>query len=1042
MNNPKFREKVLIGLENAPPSFNVRGKVMGPNGANLLYITNETGAIVTIRGRGSGFLEPNTGTESIEPLHICIEHSKYEVLQAGRQLAFNLIDTVQQEWANLQHQIQQEQPQQQQPPPPPPPPQQQHQQPPSVVSSSSNGPPPSLVTNEGVEVVTSVAPPPTPVSMPPSSTAIMPPSSVALPAGFTQQAVSQMITVPPPSHVAIPPPTLHMPPQMATSQVTQVATSTTNGTLVHSSETSQTLVTAGTSTPGQEIAASQPPTQPPTINIPHQQQLFLSNQGAILQPQTLIPQQQQIITPTGQVISAQPQMLAQSYLLQTNSGQMVVSYPNIVRPAGTVADQMRGQQLMLVQYGEGGAVKTSAVRAPVPTAHQAVPQMVQIVNPQTGQIQHVLQHIQPQIQMQQAQLQPQLLQQGTNILGQQVLMPFQAPIQFTSQPQQMIITQPPPQMQQQQTLQACFQPQDSLVLEFLVQNVVDQSKHCIFLPRVPAIVFSQIYENHERQAHCKHYESLAHHELLAHERQACHGIMSFMSIKCVMSVLRIMSVWRRTVLPAVTPAAIQESNATSRSKSKDSSFSRLSFSRASRKFTTSPYISNSKVWCSGSSNRCNRSSRPEHYLRNLDSRSLADDPGCAVRTADVRAAAAASASHVQRTSGRLAAAAIRMVTSTKLTHTISTISITQASMEKFESKSRHILEFTASRFDPSVHLYEGENIWDVVSVNFGIRTISSTPSSILINGEPAYLKGFGMHQDAELRGRGFDAVQLTRDINLLKWTGANAIRTSHYPYTEEFLDMADRYGFMVILETPACSLSNFDTLLDRHKKVFAEMYYAFGHHPSVIMWSMANEPLSNNPNSTAYFKSLVDFAREFDTTRLFTFVTSQQILNEKAIQAMDVICLNRYEGWYSLGGRLDLVVHRIGRELSQWQAKYQKPVILTEYGAEALSGYHSLPSTMWTENYQIELLKEHFKAFDSLRQDDALAGEMLWNFADFKVPQEYFRAEYCNKGIFTRNRQPKGAAYTIKSRYTSLVSIDRPTTVGPQENQSYTITTV
>ncbi|BES95637.1 beta-glucuronidase [Nesidiocoris tenuis] len=341
-----------------------------------------------------------------------------------------------------------------------------------------------------------------------------------------------------------------------------------------------------------------------------------------------------------------------------------------------------------------------------------------------------------------------------------------------------------------------------------------------------------------------------------------------------------------------------------------------------------------------------------------------------------------------------------------------------------------------------VHLYEGENIWDVVSVNFGIRTISSTPSSILINGEPAYLKGFGMHQDAELRGRGFDAVQLTRDINLLKWTGANAIRTSHYPYTEEFLDMADRYGFMVILETPACSLSNFDTLLGRHMKVFAEMYYAFGHHPSVIMWSMANEPLSNNPNSTAYFKSLVDFAREFDTTRLFTFVTSQQILNEKAIQAMDVICLNRYEGWYSLGGRLDLVEHRIGRELSQWQAKYQKPVILTEYGAEALSGYHSLPSTMWTENYQIELLKEHFKAFDSLRQDDALAGEMLWNFADFKVPQEYFRAEYCNKGIFTRNRQPKGAAYTIKSRYTSLVSIDRPTTVGPQENQSYTITTV
>uniref|UniRef100_A0A0A9W7A1 KH homology domain-containing protein 4 n=2 Tax=Lygus hesperus TaxID=30085 RepID=A0A0A9W7A1_LYGHE len=421
MNNPKFREKVLIGLENAPPTFNVRGKVVGPNGANLQYITNETGAIVTIRGRGSGYIEPNTGQESLEPLHICIEHSKYDVLQAGRQLAFNLIDTVQQEWANLQHQMQQDQ--------------QQQQQPPSVVSSSSNGPTQTIVANDGPQVVTSVAPP----------------SSVALPTGFTQQAVGQMITVPPPSHVTLPPPALHIPSQMAPPQV---ATSTNNGALIgQANEGNQALVPAGGPSAGQEVSVSQASAQPPSINIPAQQQLFLSNQGTIIQPQTIIPQQQQIITPTGQVISAQPQVLAQSYLLQTNSGQMVFSYPNMVRPANTVGDASRGQQFMLVQYGDGGAIKTSAVRAPAPQP-QTVPQMVQIINPQTGQIQHVLQHIQPQVQMQQLQahLQPQLVGQGGGLLGQQVLMPIQSPIQFTSQPQQMIITQPPPQLQQHQLL--------------------------------------------------------------------------------------------------------------------------------------------------------------------------------------------------------------------------------------------------------------------------------------------------------------------------------------------------------------------------------------------------------------------------------------------------------------------------------------------------------------------------------------------------------------------------------------------------------------
>ena len=79
---------------------------------------------------------------------------------------------------------------------------------------------------------------------------------------------------------------------------------------------------------------------------------------------------------------------------------MVVSYPNMVRPANTAGDASRGQQFMLVQYGDGGAIKTSTVRAPAPQP-QPVPQMVQIINPQTGQIQHVLQHIQPQVQMQQ-----------------------------------------------------------------------------------------------------------------------------------------------------------------------------------------------------------------------------------------------------------------------------------------------------------------------------------------------------------------------------------------------------------------------------------------------------------------------------------------------------------------------------------------------------------------------------------------------------------------------------------------------------------------
>lgn len=68
-----LQEKVLVGLDHAPHSFDVRSKILGPGGNNLQYISNETGATVTLRGRGSGFPEPNTGQESLEPLHLCVE---------------------------------------------------------------------------------------------------------------------------------------------------------------------------------------------------------------------------------------------------------------------------------------------------------------------------------------------------------------------------------------------------------------------------------------------------------------------------------------------------------------------------------------------------------------------------------------------------------------------------------------------------------------------------------------------------------------------------------------------------------------------------------------------------------------------------------------------------------------------------------------------------------------------------------------------------------------------------------------------------------
>jgi len=80
------------------------------------------------------------------------------------------------------------------------------------------------------------------------------------------------------------------------------------------------------------------------------------------------------------------------------------------------------------------------------------------------------------------------------------------------------------------------------------------------------------------------------------------------------------------------------------------------------------------------------------------------------------------------------------------------------------------------------------------------------------------------------------------------------------------------------------------------------------------------------------------------------------------------------------------------------------------------------PEFVFTEEYQIEYLKEHFKAFDTLRKDGLLAGEMIWNFADFMTVQGITRIVGNRKGIFTRDRQPKASAHLLRTRYHLLAN--------------------
>ncbi|XP_047991676.1 beta-glucuronidase [Leguminivora glycinivorella] len=314
---------------------------------------------------------------------------------------------------------------------------------------------------------------------------------------------------------------------------------------------------------------------------------------------------------------------------------------------------------------------------------------------------------------------------------------------------------------------------------------------------------------------------------------------------------------------------------------------------------------------------------------------------------------------------------------------------------------------------------------DTYYQKIGIRTVTWTNTSVFINDKPLYLRGFGMHEDSDLRGKGWDPVLWVKNFNLIRWVGANAFRTSHYPYAEEIYQLADEQGIMIIDECPSVDTNYFmDSLLAKHKQSLKELIHRDKNHPSVIMWSISNEPRSQMKGADYYFGEVVRHVKTMDLSRPVTIAIAQSYIYDKSAQYLDVISFNRYNAWYHDPGQLSTITGNVVEEATAWHRKHNKPILMSEYGADSLAGLHFLPEYIWSEEYQVGLMSEHFKAFDQLRQAGFFVGEFIWNFADFKTAQTYTRVGGNCKGIFTRARQPKMSAHHLRRRYHALAAAD------------------
>ncbi|MCR2811143.1 beta-glucuronidase [Microbacterium sp. zg-B185] len=335
-----------------------------------------------------------------------------------------------------------------------------------------------------------------------------------------------------------------------------------------------------------------------------------------------------------------------------------------------------------------------------------------------------------------------------------------------------------------------------------------------------------------------------------------------------------------------------------------------------------------------------------------------------------------------------------------------------------------------------LHDDDSDSLGDEYTLSVGIRSVRIDGSKFLINGEPFYFRGFGKHEDSAIRGRGYDAAFLVHDFALMKWVGANSFRTSHYPYAEEYLDYADRHGIVVIDETPAVGLNlgigggvhgradrnafsetmfN-DRTRDAHAQSIRELIARDKNHPSVVMWSIANEPESVESGARDYFLPLVNMTRELDPTRPVTYANEYRgtFTNDGLADLFDVLCLNRYYGWYADPGDLELAEVRLETELRGWAQTFGRPIIITEYGADTMAGLHSVLTQPWSEEFQTQLIDVYHRVFDRIEE---VVGEHVWNFADFQTSAGVTRVDGNRKGVFTRDRRPKLVAHQLRKRW-------------------------
>ncbi|MBO5055455.1 MAG: hypothetical protein J6C64_03740 [Lachnospiraceae bacterium] len=313
---------------------------------------------------------------------------------------------------------------------------------------------------------------------------------------------------------------------------------------------------------------------------------------------------------------------------------------------------------------------------------------------------------------------------------------------------------------------------------------------------------------------------------------------------------------------------------------------------------------------------------------------------------------------------------------------------------------------------------EGQCIDDLTD-RVGFRTVSIEGKDILMNGKKLQIKGFNRHEDHGIFGCAMPVEAMDYDLRLFKDMGANAVRTSHYPNDERFLDLCDEYGILVWEESHARGLSEEQMRHPNFRKqslcCIDEMLFSHINHPAIFTWGILNECASNTEYGREIYTEQLNRIRSWDTSRPLTFA-SCMIKSDICLDLPDIVSLNIYPLWYH-----DAEPEEYLKEVYHWIQETPgngKPFLVSEIGAGAIPGYITHNDVRWSENRQAEILERQLSAV--LGFADA-SGVFIWQFCDCRVPDSgFYGRPRCmnNKGVVDEYRRRKLAYDTVKRKFT------------------------